>query len=69
MSWVTHSDSLRVWLSDDAAALQVEVSNAARHGKTAVDVGLAKAIPSHKATAPLDSMHRHTYAHTSGLIN
>lgn len=64
MSEVTHVDSLRVRLSDDAAGLQVEVSNAARHGKTAVDVGLANAIPGHKATAPLDPMHRHTYAHT-----
>lgn len=66
MSEFTHGDLLRVWLSDDAAALQVEISNAARHGKTAVDVGLANAIPGHKATAALDPMHRHKYAHTHG---
>lgn len=64
MSKVTHSDSLCVWLSNDTIALQVKVSNAARHGKTAVDVGLANTIPSHKATAPLDPVHRHTYTHT-----
>lgn len=69
MSEVTHVDSLRVRLSDDAAGLQVEVSDAARHGKTAVDVGLANAIPGHKATAPLDPMHRHTYAHTHTCVH
>lgn len=65
MSEVTHSDSLCVWLSNDAAALQVKISNAARHSKTAIDVGLAKTIPGHKATALLDPVHRHTYTHTT----
>lgn len=65
MSEVTHSDSLCVRLSNDATASQVKVSNAARHGKTAVDIGLANTIPGHKATTPLDSVHGHTYAHTT----
>lgn len=67
MSEVTHSDALCVRLSNDAAALQVKVSNAARHGKTAVDIGLANTIPGHKATAPLDPVRRHTYAHTANV--
>lgn len=61
-SEVTHGDSLRVRFSDDAAALQMEVSDAPRHGKTPVDVGLADAVPGHKATVPLDPEHTHTVA-------
>lgn len=60
-SEVTHDHSLRVRFSDDAAALQMEVSDTPRHGKTPVDVGLADAVPCHKATVPLDPEHTHTH--------
>lgn len=65
MSEVTHGDSLRVGLGDHAAALQVEVPDAACHRQTPVDVGLADAVPGHEAAAALDPERRHSNEHTT----
>lgn len=40
-------------LSDDPRALQVKVSDAARHRQPAVDVRLSETVPGDKTPAPL----------------
>lgn len=63
VSWgsaATHGESLRIWLCDNAAGFQVEVSDAARHREPPVDVSLARAVPRHEAAKPLYPKHRDT---------
>lgn len=53
----THSEPPRLRLGNDAAGLQVEVTNAACHGKTPVNVRLTGTVPRHEAAGPLDPAH------------
>lgn len=53
----SHVESSRVRFGDDAAGLQVEVADAARHSEAPVDVGLAQAVPRHEATEAPDPGH------------